>query len=301
MTLWKNYYLAESILAALQALSEAGDPSRLIAGGTDLLLDLQQGRHSPVHTLVDVTSIPELNTIEIRGEQLFVGAAVPLTQIVASPLLQYHGEALVEACALIGGPQVRNTATLGGNVSHALPAGDGTIALLALDAQAEVASIEGHRFVPTESLFLGPGKSSLDPRKEILVGFYLPLVRPRQASAFRRVMRPQGVALPILNAAIWLFRTEDRIAEIRVAIGPAGPRPLRARETENALCGKRLTPDVVESAFGALLSEARFRTSPQRASAGYRRHLAEVLLEETLQAAWNRAANDNGLKPMANG
>ena len=168
-------------------------------------------------------------------------------------------------------------------------------------AQAEVASIEGHRFVPTESLFLGPGKSSLDPRKEILVGFYLPLVRPRQASAFRRVMRPQGVALPILNAAIWLFRIDDRIAEIRVAIGPAGPRPLRARETENALCGKSLTPDVVESAFGALLSEARFRTSPQRASAGYRRHLAEVLLEETLQAAWNRAANDNGLKPMANG
>jgi xanthine dehydrogenase FAD-binding subunit len=291
MTLWKNYYLAESIPSALQALSEAGEPSRLIAGGTDLLLDLQQGRHSPVHTLVDVTSIPELGLIEIREEQLFIGAAVPLNQIVASPLLQQHAEALVEACGLIGGPQVRNTATLGGNVSHALPAADGTIALLALDAQAEVASLEGHCIIPTESLFLGPGKSALDPRKELICGFYLPLVHALQASAFRRVMRPQGVALPILNLAIWLDRTEEGIADIRIAIGPAGPRPLRARETENALLGKFPAQYEVETAVSTLLFEASFRTSPQRASAAYRRQLAEVLLTETLQAAWDRAGS----------
>jgi carbon-monoxide dehydrogenase medium subunit len=290
MTLWKKYYLADSVPAALQALSEAEGPSRLIAGGTDLLLEIQQGRHSPVHTLVDVTSIPELGIIELRSDRLFVGAAVPLTQIVASPLLKQHAEALVEACGLIGGPQVRNTATLGGNVSHALPAADGTIALMALGAQAEVASSEGHRFVPTESLFLGPGKSALDPQKELICGFYLPLLRSRQASAFRRVMRPQGVALPILNLALWLSRTEDTIADIRIAIGPAGPRPLRARETENVLRGQPLSPGRIETAVSALLSESRFRTSPQRASADYRRHLAEVLLQDSLLAAWERAA-----------
>jgi xanthine dehydrogenase FAD-binding subunit len=294
MTLWKNYYLAESIHAALQALAGAGKSSRLVAGGTDLLLDLQQGRHTPVDTLVDVTSIPELNRIEVRGEWLYVGAAVPLNRIVASPLVQTHAEALIEACGLIGGPQVRNTATLGGNVSHALPAADGTIALLALDAQAEVASLEGNRCVPSESLFLGPGKSSLDPHNELLAGFYLPLTRPQQASAFRRVMRPQGVALPILNMAIWIHRTGDAIEDIRVAIGPAGPRPLRARQMESSLRGSTFSETGVESALAALLSEAKFRTSPQRASANYRRHLAEVLLRETLQAAWERAAVSTG-------
>jgi carbon-monoxide dehydrogenase medium subunit len=289
MTLWKNYVLADSIPSALKALAEAEGPARLIAGGTDLLLDLQQSRHSPVHTLVDVNSIPELGTIELRGESLFVGAAVPLTQIVASPLLQQHAEALIEACGLIGGPQVRNTATLGGNVSHALPAADGTIALLALDAQAEVASPEGRRLAPIESLFLGPGKSALDPRKELLCGFYLPLLRSREASAFRRIMRPQGVALPILNLAIWLSRSGDRIVDLRIAIGPAGPRPLRARETEKALRARPLTPGQIEVASFALTSESRFRTSPQRASAEYRRQLAEVLLNEALLAAWERA------------
>jgi carbon-monoxide dehydrogenase medium subunit len=292
MTLWKNYILADSIPSALQALAEAEGPSRLIAGGTDLLLELQQGRHTPVHTLVDVNSIPELGIIERRGERLFVGAAVPLTQIVASALLQQHAEALVEACGLIGGPQVRNTATLGGNVSHALPAADGTIALLALDAQAEVASSEGRRLVPTENLFLGPGKSALDSRRELLTGFYLSPLISGQSSAFRRVMRPQGVALPILNLAMWLSRAEDTLAEIRIAIGPAGPKPLRARETENALRGQQVVPGSIEKASSTLLSESMFRTSPQRASANYRRQLADVLLKETLQAAWERAARD---------
>lgn len=291
MTLWKNYYLAESVPAALRVLSEAGEPSRFIAGGTDLLLDLQQGRHPPVDTLVDVTSIPELGLIEIRKEKLFVGAAVPLNQIVDSPLLKRHAEALIEACGLIGGPQVRNTATLGGNVSHALPAADGTIALLALDAQAEIASLEGQRLIPIELLFQGPGKSALDPRRELICGFYLPLSRSRQASAFRRVMRPQGVALPILNLAIWLERRGDEIADLRIALGPAGPRPLRARQTENALRGASPSRVEVEKAMSVLLSEASFRTSPQRASAAYRRQLAGVLLNDALQAAWERAGN----------
>jgi carbon-monoxide dehydrogenase medium subunit len=292
MTFWKQYILADSIPAALQALSRAEGPSRLIAGGTDLLLEIQQGRHLPVHTLVDVTSIPELGIIELREERLYIGAAVPLTQIVASPLIQQHAEALVEACGLIGGPQVRNTASLGGNVAHALPAADGTIALLALDAQAEVASPEDRRLIPIESLFLGPGQSALDPRREILCGFYLPLLLPGESSAFRRVMRPQGVALPILNTAIWLSRKDETIADLRIAIGPAGPRPLRARETENALRGLSLTSEAMENGISALLSESRFRTSPQRGSADYRRQLAEVLLRDTLKAAWERAADN---------
>src|SRR5512142_775237 len=140
MNLWQEYLLPTNLSQALQAFAEAPGPVLPIAGGTDLLLDLEQGHHAPVHTLVDVTSIAEMTVLEARGNELFVGAAVPVNRIVLDPLAGAHAQALTEACNLIAGPQVRNVATLGGNVAHALPAADGTIALLALSAQAEIAS-----------------------------------------------------------------------------------------------------------------------------------------------------------------
>ena len=288
MTFWKYYHLAKNIPDALHVLTQAPGPARLISGGTDLLLDLQQGRHSPVHTLVDVTHIPEMSIIEIRQDRLFVGAAVSLNSIVASPLVQRHAQALVEAAGLIGGPQVRNTATLGGNVAHALPAGDGTIALLALEALAEVANQRGLRQVPMRELFLGPGRSALDPQNDMLVGFYLPLRSTGQGSAFKRVMRPQGVAIAILNSAVWVQREGERIAGIRIAMGPAGPTPFRALAAEETLRMQLMDEESVSRAIETLLAEARFRTSPHRATLEYRREMANILLTDTLTLAWHR-------------
>ncbi len=288
MTFWKYYHLAKNIPDALHVLTQAPGPARLISGGTDLLLDLQQGRHSPVHTLVDVTHVPEMSIIEIRQDRLFVGAAVSLNSIVASPLVQRHAQALVEAAGLIGGPQVRNTATLGGNVAHALPAGDGTIALLALEALAEVANQRGLRQVPMRELFLGPGRSALDPQNDMLVGFYLPLRSTGQGSAFKRVMRPQGVAIAILNSAVWVQREGERIAGIRIAMGPAGPTPFRALAAEETLRMQLMDEESVSRAIETLLAEARFRTSPHRATLEYRREMANILLTDSLTLAWHR-------------
>jgi len=292
MSIYKTYHLPKTIQDALQALDAPKATARLIAGGTDLLLDLQQGRHPPVDHLVDVTGIPELTCLEIRQGELFVGAAVPLFKITLSPLVQRHAQALVEACALVGGPQVRNSATLGGNVAHALPAADGTVALVALGAQAEIAGPQGLRRGPILELFRGPGVSTLDPRKEILVGFYLPLMQAGQASAFARIMRPQGVALPIINMAAWVHRVEDQIVDIRLSVGPAGPTPRRILEAEQVLQGRVYDRSLNHLAYDALLESARFRTSPQRATADYRRHLSGVLLDEVLEKVWHRAAPD---------
>lgn len=288
MTLWKNYSLPRSVPEALQILSNANGPARLIAGGTDFLLDLQQGRHPPVDTLVDVTEIVEMRALEIRQERLFIGAAVPLNKVVASPLVRAHAEALKEAAALIGGPQVRNTATLGGNVAHALPAGDGTIALLALGAQAEIASSGGRRLAEMQDLFLGPGRTALDTSHELLVGFYLPVKGAGQGSAFRRVMRPQGVAIAIMNLAIWIRRQEGVVQDVRIAVGPAGPVPFRSRSAENVLRGQLLDNELIEAALHALRAEAHFRTSPHRATSEYRREMAGVLFREVLGEAWKR-------------
>ncbi len=289
VALWKEYHLAQTITDALQTLAAAPGSARVIAGGTDLMLDLQQGRHPPVDTLVDVTNIPELTSLELRQGSLFIGAGVPLNKIIESLIVNEHAQALIEACRLIGGPQVRNTATLGGNVAHALPAGDGTISLLSLGAMAEVARVRERKFLQLTDLFLGPGQSALEPRTEILVGFIIPLKSHGEASVFRRVMRPQGVAIAILNMAVWIKRADDRILDSRIAVGPSGPTPKRARNTEAFLKGKHLDEKILSQAKETLLSESHFRTSPHRATSEYRRHISGVLLEETLTTAWMRA------------
>ena len=288
MTLWQQYLQPKTLTEAISALANAPGSALPLAGGTDLILDLDQGRHPPIHTIVDIMSVREMLPIEIRGNELFIGASVSHTHIVEAELVMHHAQALVEACELIGGPQVRNTATLGGNVAHALPAADGTIALMALNAQVEVANQKGNRRVPIAEMFLGPGKSAL-AQNELLVGFYLPLRNKDQASAFQRIMRPQGVALPIINLAVWLMREKNSVADIHIAVGPGGPKPWRALESESYLRGRLMSAETVSSALEILLQAVQFRTSPHRASSEYRRHLVKSLFTDTVQTAWECA------------
>jgi carbon-monoxide dehydrogenase medium subunit len=289
MSIWQNYHLARSVDDALQTLISAPGEALFIGGGTDLLLDLQQGRHAPVHTLVDVTEIPELVALEIREGDLYIGAGVPHREIIHSSMVQQHAQALVEACGLIGGPQVRNTATLGGNVAHALPAADGTIALMALDAQAHIAGLAGRRRVPLAGIFIGPGKNAL--ADELLLGFTLPQKQAGEASAFKRVMRPQGVAIAVLNLGVWLRRKGDLIDDIRIAVGPSGPNPRRMTEAEEILRGKVPAGENISQAFRVILDQGSFRTSRHRATTEYRQHVVGILLEETLMIAFERAVS----------
>jgi len=299
MTTWNHYHVANTIQDALIALKSSPSPACLVAGGTDLLLELQQGHHSPVNTLVDISCLPELNCVEVRGDDLFIGSAVPVAQVATAPLVLSHAAAVSEASGMIGGPQVRNSATLGGNVAHALPAADGMIALVALDARAEIAALEGEQVIfrsePILNLFQGPGKSSLVVGKELLTGFYLSLCQAGQSSSFGRVMRPQGVALPIINVAVWLHRCGDQIRDIRISVGPAGPVPQRALPVEAVLRGvvmDQVNGDKLMAwAAQAWKTGMHFRTSAHRASSEYRHHLIQVLFEQVFTKAWIQAAN----------
>jgi carbon-monoxide dehydrogenase medium subunit len=293
MAHWKHYSTPRSVEEAVAALAGCPGTARVVAGGTDLLLDIGQGRVAPVHTLVDVTRIPDLRSVREEGDAVFVGAAVTHAEIISNPLLKSAAACLVEACSLIGGPQVRNVATIGGNVAHALPAGDGTIALLALDAEALLAGPDGSRWTPLDGFFEAPGVPTFSRDREIVVGFRFPSARPPVRTAFRRIMRPQGVAIAILNMAVWVRWGEgQRIEEIRIAIGPAGPHPFRARATEASLRGCVPGPASVAAAVRALQGEAKFRTSPHRATEEYRRDLAGVLLRRVLERVRYSDASD---------
>jgi xanthine dehydrogenase FAD-binding subunit len=284
-----EYLVTRTVEETLEIITNARGNARIVSGGSDLLLEMQQRIHLPVRTLVDVTEIEEMCELGIHDGLLFVGASVTLSRLGNSILIKQHTQALADAATLMANPQVCNVATIGGNVAHALPAADGTISLLALDAQAEVANMNGKRMVPLQTLFKGPGESNLDPCGDLLVGFYLPLCEKGQASAFVRRVNPQGIALAILNMAVWLQREGEQITDIRIAVGPSGPVPLRMRAAEKELIGHIPSLEAQSSALLELLKEAHFRTSPHRATAEYRRHLAEVLLQEAVNIAWQRA------------
>jgi carbon-monoxide dehydrogenase medium subunit len=283
MKLWNQYHLPVTIEEAISLLQEHEGNARLIAGGSDLLLDIQQGRHPPVESLVDITAIPELQQIDIEDDEIHLGSGVTHKMILESELLRENAACLQQACAGIGGSQVRNVATIGGNVAHALPAGDGSIALLALDAKAKIISEEGERWEKMEDLFNGPGIPSFDPRHELLGSFRFPLRNEIERSAFHRVMRPQGVAIAILNMAIWIQMEEGGICDdVRIAVGPAGPVPFRARQTEEYLRGREIDEVVITTATEILQKESKLRTSKHRATKEYRRHLLGYLLRTVM-------------------
>ncbi len=289
MPLWNEYHLPVSVDEAVGLLARYDGQARVVAGGTDLILDLQQGNEHPLEALVDVTRIVGLNEICEEADFIILGASVTHSQIVESQLLQQKATALVEASYVVGGPQVRNVATIGGNVAHALPAADGTTALNALDAEVEVASFNGRRWIPFTSLFVGPGKSAIDSTREVLTALRFEATGEHEASAFSRIMRPQGVALPIMNFAAKVRVIDDRIEEIALAVAPVASTPFRCRQTEAFLTGKLATSESIDAAVTVLLSECRPRTSPHRATAEYRKEVLPVLLRRTLDKAIERA------------
>ncbi len=291
MKLWNHYHIAHTVGEALRWLAEYDGRARIVAGGTDLLLDIQQGNHPPVEALIDITQIPELVSVEADGDLMILGAGVTHTAIVEHSAIRARATCLAESCGVVGGPQVRNVATIGGNVAHALPAADGTLSLVALDAEAEIASLDGRTWHHIRDLFLGPGQSLIDPSKQLLTRFRFNLAGRHEATAFKRIMRPQGVALPILGCAVWvrLDDSGERFAAARLALGPVGPTPARAAEVEAALVGQAANTETITNAAKMAQDQLHPRTSKYRATAEYRVEMIGTLLRRALTLALSRA------------
>jgi xanthine dehydrogenase FAD-binding subunit len=291
LTYWKHYHTPRSTDEALALLQRYQGLARVIAGGTDLLVEMRAEERPPHEALIDITRIPELTQIEQQGDTIVIGAGVTHTQIVKSALLAQLATCLVESCGVVGGPQVRNVATLGGNVAHALPAADGTTSLVALDAEVEITLDGEPKWLPITDIFLGPGKSLLQKGRDLLLRFRFKACAKNEATAFDRIMRPQGVALPILGCAVWVKLDENGqiFEQAHVSIAPIGPKPARASEIEAALIGKLATHDTIEAVAAFAQTALHPRTSKYRATADYRQAMIGVLLRRTLTLAIERA------------
>jgi xanthine dehydrogenase FAD-binding subunit len=291
MHLWDRYYTPRTVEEAVEFLAHHQGEARVIGGGTDLLLDIKTGNQPHYPALVDITHVSEMTRIDADGSTVTVGAGVTHSQIVASTLLSERATCLVESCGVVGGPQVRNVATLGGNVAHALPAADGTISLVALDAEAEIIHNDQRQWLPIRDLFKGPGQSLLNPHHDLLLKFRFKIAESNTGSAFKRIMRPQGVALPILGCAVWvrLASDNDTIEETRVCISPIGPTPARPETLETVLIGHKFDNKILDEAVRVARRDLHPRLSKYRATAEYRTEMIETLVRRALPLAVRRA------------
>jgi len=295
MTYWQNYYTPASIEEAINLLNQYHGQARVVGGGTDLILEMQQGHRPPAEALVDVTQIKGLNEIVEGDGYIIIGAGVTHSQIVADERIVQHGTCLVESCGVIGGPQVRNVGTLAGNVAHALPAGDGTISLLALNGDVQIATGDGLTWKSIRETFVGPGQSTVDPTQMMIARLRFRPTGASEGSAFRRVMRPQGVALPIIGMAAKVGVDGNIITAARVTIGPAGPTPFVAEQTMAYLIGKAVTATTFGTAAEVALEEVQLRASRHRSSKEYRAEMIRVQLPKTLAKAVERAQTEKAV------
>jgi carbon-monoxide dehydrogenase medium subunit len=276
---WKNYHLPATVDEAVRILAEYGGRAMLVGGGTDLLLDIGQGRAPVPDALVDPTQIADLKGISREDGHIVIGCGATHTLITRNEDIRRHGTCLAESCGVIGGPQVRNVATLAGNVAHAMPAGDGTVGLLVLGGEIETADTAGRNWLPLADAFLGPGHSTIDHHRTLLTRLRFPVRGGRCGSKFYRVMRPQGVALPMIAMAAMLQLGEDGTVETaNVCIAPAGPVPSLNQAAMEALAGGPATPDRFHAAANAALDGLSLRDSKYRASRAYREEMVRTHL-----------------------
>ncbi len=289
--LCEDYVAASTIEEALATLASLRGEARIIAGGTDLAIQLQRRERTGIKCLVDITRIPGLDEVRVKGPQITVGAATTFTHLSSSPQIQHLAAALAEAAAWVGSPQIRNVGTLAGNVVNAQPAADGSIALLAMDAEAQIANLTGRQWVPVSSLYLSPGVSRVDPTSEMITALRFRAHGPREGSAFERMARRRALSLPLINVAAYVLLDADctRMREVRIALGPVAPVPFRALQAEAVLKGQLIADDVLTEAIETVVRESKPRSSLLRAGKEYRQELIRTLTRQAILRAITRA------------
>ena len=286
---WKNYHTPETVEEALAVLEDYDGGARVIGGGTDLLVEARRGLRRPFEAMVDASRIKGLGSISQDQDYIVIGCGVTHTEIINDERILRHGTCLNESCGVIGGPQVRNTGTLAGNVAHALPAGDGSVGLLALGGEVEIASSNGTRWMPAKDTFIGPGKSVIDRHREVLTRLRFKPTVTGDGSAFHRVMRPQGLCLPIVSMAARLRIENDAIVAASISMGPVGPVPWFAEPAAAVLVGGPATTAQFEKAVAVALANVTLRTSKYRATEEYRAAMIRTYLPIILAKAAERA------------
>jgi carbon-monoxide dehydrogenase medium subunit len=280
--------LPRTVDDCLKMLKDRGGEAKLVAGGTDLLPQLKNGLVKPA-CVVDLSGIPSLRTLQKdKGGALRIGAAVTARAIETDPHVKAAYPALAESGALVGSLQVRNLATVGGNLCNAAPSADMAPPLLALDAEVVIVGPSGQRRLPLADFFLGVRKTVL-AAEELLLEIVVPPPASRGGGHYLRHTPRRELDIAVVGVASEISLTDGVCGKARIALASVAPTPVRATAAEEALAGQRLTPALIERAAELAVQAAR-PISDQRGSADFRRHLVRVLTRRTLTVALERAS-----------
>ncbi|HEY5293406.1 MAG TPA: xanthine dehydrogenase family protein subunit M [Burkholderiales bacterium] len=283
MTEIEQYVAPSSLEQAAEYLRHSGEVT-ILAGGTDLMPQSQGGRLKIKRTLMNIRHIPELKGIAIDGGAIRIGSLATITEIMRSELIKQHLPVLVDACDHFASDQIRNAATLGGNVCNASPAGDMLVPLLVLDAEVELASKPNgsltRRRLPLAEFFAGPGKTRRGPA-ELLAGVRIALPPANHYAHFFKFGTRPALDISTISIGIAGILKNGALSQVRVAFGAVAPVPMRAPRTEQALEGKRLDPATID----AVAEVARDEVTPIddiRATAWYRKELIHNITKRML-------------------
>lgn len=277
----KFTYLAPKSLDEAVSLHESyGERAKYIAGGTDVLVKIKEGKLVPEYliSLKDILG-QERPYLNHETGELFIGAFLTHRSIEKSSIVQLNYPILHDAVKNIGSVQIRNVATIGGNLVNAVPSADGAIPLIALDGKANIYGTKGRRSVELRRFFLGPGQCDLE-RGEILLEIVIPPLLPRTGGAYIKHGRREAMELPMLGVGTLLSLEEDKTtcARARICLGVAAPTPLRCLEAEKYLVGKSVDDNSLAEAGRIAAEESRVRDSI-RGLAWYRREMVGVLVK----------------------
>ena len=273
-----EHFAPDSVGAVLEMLKLKPN-AKLIAGGTDLLLQMKQGTAQP-ETVISLKNVEELREFSVRKNGYRLGAGMTLRWITRSTKLAQNFPGLVYAAGVVASEQVRSLATLGGNICNASPSADMVPPLIALDAVAKLVSPEGQRDISLSEFFKGPGESVLKSG-EILHSIFLP--QPSGSMLYSKHSPRKFMDLAVVGVAVRLEKMNGKINEARVALGAVGPVPFRAEKTEALLTGKNLTAELMREA-GEMAASECVPIDDIRGSAWYRKRMVKVHVRRNLEA-----------------
>lgn len=278
--MWQEYVNAVSIDQVLTILAEKKGRARIVAGGTDLVLEMRQGFHQEIETLIDVSRIEELSRITEEDGWIHLGAGVTHNQCLADPLIRTHALPLALACLEVGAPQIRNTGTVVGNLVTASPANDTIVPLFALKAILLVRSSAGERQIPLDEFYTGVRKHVLAP-DELVTEVRFSKVGEHQQGVYLKLGLRKAQAISLVNMASLLTMDGDRIDQAVITLGAVAPTIIHAEVAESYLRGKKLTPETIQEAADLARESAR-PIDDIRGSAAYRAEITRVLVKRGL-------------------
>jgi carbon-monoxide dehydrogenase medium subunit len=279
---WDRYLVPTSVEETLAVLADYEGKAPLLAGGTDLMIDLMNDTKQ-VPAVIDITRIPGMDEVRVDDGELVIGACATLSDVANSSAVQRSFPHLVEAIKTIGSVQIRNVATVVGNVANASPAADCVPPLLIEDCRVAIVGREGEREVKLETFLLGPRQIACE-KDEVIVALHVPLPGEWAAAKFEKLGLRRAMAIAVVNVAVSVSMRNGEVEKASIALGSVAPTAVRARQAEASLIGGTLDEASLNEA-SELAVQAASPIDDFRASANYRRKMVQALTLRCLQKA----------------